>query len=514
MNQFKLAKLKTKILASVVTLLAVGMGITGWITYWVIDNSVSQNAFFTMQKNLEQRFQAIQAFHTNARQAILFAMDCPTFAEYFALPESSLVTDKPDEPILFTDRQNAIRQKLEKIGDTLQDHFPVVETCLIDRHGREHMRLAKHKKAETLDIHEDHLPFFKKSLQLGAEETFTTQLYISPDYQEWVIAYTSPVVMPDQTVPAFFHFEIPLTTFQKIVTRNGTARERYLLLDAAGLILADSASEMPSKQHVYDKENQEFRLSDDFSSVETLSQDPDFIKMVQQIKAGQTSQGYFQYNGDTYYLAFQSLEFLDWRVAVIKAHDHLIEGRFSFDQILAIIIITPLMMILFGAMSAEALARSLTNPIQRLFDATKEVARGNFKLTLQVQGHDETAQLTASFNQMIHDLNASKQGLIRAKQHTEKILDAMQDVFMLLSMEGLIQDVNHTEPLGLPVKEIIGQPVQQFFKQTNFQELMQNKVMRNVPNHLLTGDGRVVPVLLSAALMTDDQGVASGILLI
>ncbi|MBF0437915.1 MAG: response regulator, partial [Magnetococcales bacterium] len=484
------------------------------ITYWVIDNSVSQNAFLTMQKNLEQRFYAFQAFHTNAKQAILFTTDCPTFSEYFSLPESNLTSAKLHDPIAFTEQQNALRRKLEKLSDTLQDHFPVVETCLIDRLGREHFRKTLHQQAEKLDRHEDHLSFFQKSLQLGAKETLTTPLYFSPDYLDWVIAYTSPVIMPDQTVPAFFHFEIPLTTFQELITKNANGPDRYLLVDATGLILADSAQKKSKKPSDPKKAAEEYRLIDDFPNMNSLSQDPDFSKIMEAIKTGDAHQNHFQQNGVTYHLASQSLDFLDWRIALIKADDHLLEGNLSFNQVLAIITLTPLLILLLGMMSAEMLARSLAKPIQLLFEATQAIAHGNLTVSIPIHGNDETAQLTASFNQMIQDLDVNKRRLIRSKRHNEMILNSMRDVFMLLSMDGMIQEINHPEPLGLTRKAIIGQPASHFFKQADFMSQIQGNAMRNIPNHLLTGKGDEIPILLSATLITDEKGEASAILLI
>ena len=50
-------------------------------------------------------------------------------------------------------------------------------------------------------------------------------------------------------------------------------------------------------------------------------------------------------------------------------------------------------------------SRSLTSPINRLYEATKEVAKGNFNLNLKPSGRDEIGALTSSFNQMSNKIS-------------------------------------------------------------------------------------------------------------
>ena len=45
-------------------------------------------------------------------------------------------------------------------------------------------------------------------------------------------------------------------------------------------------------------------------------------------------------------------------------------------------------------------SKTLTSPINRLYEATREVAQGNFDLSLKPSGRDEIGALTSSFNQM------------------------------------------------------------------------------------------------------------------
>lgn len=63
-------------------------------------------------------------------------------------------------------------------------------------------------------------------------------------------------------------------------------------------------------------------------------------------------------------------------------------------------------------------ARSIIAPIQRLADATREVAVGNYGVTLETKTDDETGQLVRAFNSMTFDLRAHE---LKVKQFTAEL---------------------------------------------------------------------------------------------
>jgi len=62
------------------------------------------------------------------------------------------------------------------------------------------------------------------------------------------------------------------------------------------------------------------------------------------------------------------------------------------------------------------LARSMTDPIQELADATREIADGNLEIKLSGGGSDEIGQLIQAFNKMTADLKTNQQALHLANQ--------------------------------------------------------------------------------------------------
>lgn len=74
-----------------------------------------------------------------------------------------------------------------------------------------------------------------------------------------------------------------------------------------------------------------------------------------------------------------------------------------------------LMAIAAGVVFAIFFSKTLTAPINKLYQATKDVAAGKFDLQLQITGRDELAALTGSFNAM------SKQIVELIKDRVEKV---------------------------------------------------------------------------------------------
>ena len=62
-------------------------------------------------------------------------------------------------------------------------------------------------------------------------------------------------------------------------------------------------------------------------------------------------------------------------------------------------------------------AKSLTHPINQLYDATRQVAQGDFELRLAVESRDEIGALTGAFNDMSQQIN----GLIAEKMKNLKM---------------------------------------------------------------------------------------------
>lgn len=82
----------------------------------------------------------------------------------------------------------------------------------------------------------------------------------------------------------------------------------------------------------------------------------------------------------------------------------LIKNNRIIDIVRYIIAASLLISVLTGSCLMAMIARRLLKPIQQLSSAMKEVARGNFDLSIEQKCDDEIGQLTQSFNKMAKEL--------------------------------------------------------------------------------------------------------------
>lgn len=118
------------------------------------------------------------------------------------------------------------------------------------------------------------------------------------------------------------------------------------------------------------------------------------------------------------------------------------------------------------------LANSLTNPIQQLADATRQVAAGNLDVHLGAEGEDEIGVLVASFNRMTEDLRlnqlvlrqtnleltGSNLELEQRRRYMETVLKNVTAGVISVDKEGILTTVNKSAErlLNIKTEEVIG----------------------------------------------------------
>lgn len=82
------------------------------------------------------------------------------------------------------------------------------------------------------------------------------------------------------------------------------------------------------------------------------------------------------------------------------------EIRTLFDNMKKTIFILLFNTILISAITMGITTKKIVQPIQKITDATKKVAGGDFNVQLQTKREDEIGDLTHNFNQMVKDLGS------------------------------------------------------------------------------------------------------------
>lgn len=103
--------------------------------------------------------------------------------------------------------------------------------------------------------------------------------------------------------------------------------------------------------------------------------------------------------------------------------------------------------IFIGAMAAVivvsiTLAKTVSEPILHLTDATKKMAAGDLSQRVQNEADDEIGALADSFNIMASTIKKRNEELQAAKLHLESMFDAIKDAITVLDRNGNILKVN------------------------------------------------------------------------
>lgn len=111
-------------------------------------------------------------------------------------------------------------------------------------------------------------------------------------------------------------------------------------------------------------------------------------------------------------------------------------GREFLSNVAWAATVSAIIAVLISLLMGVLLARTLTKPIRELTAVTQRMAKAELGLQVPVQSQDEIGQLTASFNQMSHDLAQNQQ---QRRQMTADIAHDLRTPLTVLRgyMEGL-----------------------------------------------------------------------------
>jgi two-component system, NtrC family, nitrogen regulation sensor histidine kinase NtrY len=167
-------------------------------------------------------------------------------------------------------------------------------------------------------------------------------------------------------------------------------------------------------------------------------------------------------------------------------------------------------------------AKTITVPLQRLAEGTREVAHGNWDYRIEAGGDEETAVLVNSFNQMTADLQHTNSELVERRKYAENILANITAGVVSLSQSGSVTMLNRAAEgmLGVRFSEVRGQHWSEAFQGADLKKVSdvigealaapQRPVERQVK---LTGGDQIITALISTTPLTDEAGETRGIML-
>jgi len=119
------------------------------------------------------------------------------------------------------------------------------------------------------------------------------------------------------------------------------------------------------------------------------------------------------------------------------------------------------------------LARSITEPLARVSDATRKVAEGQWDVELEEEGGDEIGTLVRAFNNMTADLKMSHATLEERRRYIENILAHIDAGVVAVDEFGNVSAVNPgaVSLLGIPADRAIGTRAADLFARSGYSEV-------------------------------------------
>jgi two-component system nitrogen regulation sensor histidine kinase NtrY len=148
---------------------------------------------------------------------------------------------------------------------------------------------------------------------------------------------------------------------------------------------------------------------------------------------------------------------------------------------LLIFLFVTLLIIFTASWIGFHLAKSITNPIEKLAQATREVSKGNLDIKVEDPASDEIGILIESFNQMISDLKESNKKIAqkteeieRRKKYFETVLNNISTGVITINAIGLITTINPAAINLLQLNSLnpIGKNYKTFLNKPNYSEIV------------------------------------------
>ena len=213
-----------------------------------------------------------------------------------------------------------------------------------------------------------------------------------------------------------------------------------------------------------------------------------------------------------------------------------LKDPFKFWLLLILLIVT--LLIVFAAIwFGLRIARTITEPVDKLAAATKRISEGDFEFTMEESSDDEIGQLVTSFNTMTSNINTSNKRLAEThaalrqssqeseqrRRYTEIILQNVSAGVVSLDDHGRITTINNfaakllrinrSKFIGLTYREAL--PREYTHILDRFIEELYSTGKMTIEQHLKVSINRIrLSLLINFTRLEDDEGTPIGFVLV
>ncbi len=184
-------------------------------------------------------------------------------------------------------------------------------------------------------------------------------------------------------------------------------------------------------------------------------------------------------------------------------------------SMLRFVFIVFLLLLVVSTVIAYYVSRYFSRPIVRLAHAADRLAQGDLSAQVDMRSTGEVQTLVQSFNRMAADLERTTV----SRDYMDNIVSSMMDTLIVVSPEGTITRLNEAACflLGYQVEELVGQPFTLILggdagsTDYGIAGVLARGSISNQERWYRGSDGRRIPVLFSASVLRDAQGLVQGI---
>ena len=396
--------LKAKLMATFFILIALPMGVLGYVSYTMASNSLQAS----VQAQLKEQTSDTSALIENTVKSVKHSIETASLNSQISEVAKNLNKDNLDTAF-------------EYIKNVQKNNEDTMEVLIItDAYGK----VVIDSQTKTPDIDLSDRDYMKKTLSSGTEtvsEVLTSRFTGNP-----AIFITYPLKEGDKiigTLVGSIKFDSISSYASKIkIGENGYA----YMIDKNGLIVSHPDTSKILKENASDKANDEFKL------------------IINEMKAGKTSEGFYTYDNVYKYVVFQPVD--NWVIAVTADYDEYMASAISIRSDTIVVVIISIIIAMICAYLYSTLG--IINPIKKLEKLMRRAGNGDLTVNINIKSHDEIKELGDSFNNMIENQNE----IVKSVRNAAEELNAASEE-MAASSEEISAT---TEEVSATINQVAG----------------------------------------------------------
>jgi PAS domain S-box-containing protein len=314
--------------------------------------------------------------------------------------------------------------------------------------------------------------------------------------------------------PAVTTSDVNIGTVKALVDENGQPYG-VVGIDITLSNLTDFLSEVTVGQETY------ITLLDDSGTILTGQDESALFKTYDEAGKGylqpmmEQQEGYlsFEADGQDHYIFYLTSEELDWKIgAVVPAQEIDRQVNAFVYRFVAMMAVA---FLLLSVLTIGATHRFVVRPIRKLqAKARRIVQTGELDHYVDVESKDEIGDLAVSFNEMIVDMNHTRQELLSSEEEYRSLVENINVGVFRSTIEGRLLHANPAARRILDydsLEEILEIPVPEMYEdaqdRADILEMLEAQgSIRDYEVRMLKKDGTPIWISLSVAVRYDDEG--------